>query len=64
MNWVLTFRLIGVLLALIIAYLTLSGAGTDYIFPCAILMICAGFLSYRFRLKERLDADLAARDED
>lgn len=64
MNWILTFRLIGVLLALIIGYLTITGAGIDYIFPCAILMISAGFLSYRFRLKERLDAAQAEREQD
>jgi len=54
MNWVLTFQIAVCAFAIVLVYLVLTDTRSEYIFPCAILMICAGFLSYRYRLKQRL----------
>ncbi|HTH51151.1 MAG TPA: hypothetical protein VL501_04415, partial [Pyrinomonadaceae bacterium] len=54
MNWVRTFQLATAGLAVIAVYLTVTDPRSDYLFAAVILTICAGFLAYRFQLKERL----------
>jgi drug/metabolite transporter (DMT)-like permease len=54
------FRYLTIALAVVSAYLLWSDPRGDYTFFAVILMICAAFLSYRFRLKERLASRQAA----
>jgi len=56
MNLVRTFQIAAVLLAVVSVYFAVTDPRSDYLFASVILMICAGFLAYRFHLKEKLDA--------
>jgi len=64
MNWVLTFQIAVCAFAIVLVYLVLTDTRSEYIFPCAILMICAGFLSYRYRLKQRIESRTADEEQD
>jgi hypothetical protein len=55
MNIVRIFQIAAVVLALVSIYLVVTDPRSDYLFASFILMICAGFLAYRFHLKERLN---------
>ena len=54
MNWVRTFQVAALAFAIVAVFLLVTDPRSDYFFPAVILMICAGFLSYRFHLKQRL----------
>jgi hypothetical protein len=54
MNWVRTFQLTAAVLAVVSIYFYFTNPRSDYLFASVILMICAGFLAYRFHLNDRL----------
>ena len=64
MNWVRTFQLTTAVLAAISVYLVFTDPRSDYLFASFILTICAGFLAYRFHLKERVAERHAEREND
>jgi len=64
MNLVRTFQIGTVALLFVSLYFLVTDPRSDYFFASIILMICAGFLAYRFHLKERLDARKAEREND
>lgn len=64
MNWALTFQIAVAGFAIVLVYLVLTDTRSEYIFPCAVLMICAGFLSYRYHLKQRIESHTADEEQD
>jgi hypothetical protein len=64
MNRVHTFQLAAVVLAAVSIYLFVTDPGSDYLFASIVLMICAGFLAYRFHLKARLDSRTSNGEND
>ena len=54
MSLVRAFQLAAVILAIVSIYLFFADPRSDYLFASIILMICAGFLAYRFHLMERV----------
>ena len=58
------FRYITIALAIVSAYLLWTDPSSDYTFFLVILTICSAFLSYRFRLKDRVNARRSLRDND
>ena len=64
MNWVITLRVTMLAFAIVTVYLAFTDPRSDYLFAAVVLMICAGFLAYRFRLKQRIDARVADNDQD
>ena len=64
MNWVRTFQIAAAALAFVSLYLVVTDPRSDYFFASFILTICAGFLAYRFHLKERVTERQAEREND
>ncbi|MBV9241575.1 MAG: hypothetical protein JO314_06165 [Acidobacteria bacterium] len=64
MNRVRTFQIAAVVLAMLSVYLVVTDPRSDYLFASVILMICAGFLAYRFHIKARLDSHVGPDDAD
>ena len=64
MNWIRTFQIAAVAFAFVCAYLLFTDSRSDYFFASLILMICAGFLAYRFHLKERIDSHRTDEEND
>ncbi len=64
MNLVRTFQIAAVVLAFAAVYFAVTDPRSDYLFASIILMICAGFLAYRFRLKEQIDTHKAESKND
>jgi hypothetical protein len=62
MNWVRTFQVAALAFAIVAAYLVFADPRSDYLFPAVVLMVCSGFLSYRFHLKDRLGERRSAAD--
>ena len=44
-----------VVLGFVAIYLIWTDTGSDYAFAAVVLTICAAFLSYRFRIRDRLN---------
>ena len=54
MNIVRTFQIAAVVLAFVALYFAITDPRSDYLFAAVILAICAGFLAYRFHLKDQI----------
>ena len=63
MNIVRTFQIAAAVLAFAAVYFAVTDPRSDYLFVSVILMICAGFLAYRFHLKEQLEGGNPTRRE-
>jgi hypothetical protein len=64
MNLVRTFQIATVVLGLAAMYFALTDPRSDYMFAAVILTICAGFLAYRFHLKQSVDTRRAEQEND
>ncbi len=56
MNLVRTFQIVAVAFLVVSLYLLVTDPRSDYFFASIILMICAGFLAYRFHLEDRINS--------
>jgi hypothetical protein len=64
MNLVRTFQIAAAVLAVVSIYLLVTDPRSDYFFAAVVLTICAGFLAYRFHLKERLNSRNTGSEND
>jgi hypothetical protein len=64
MNLVRAFLMATVVFAFAAVYFAVTDPRSDYMFAAVILMICAGFLAYRFHLKQSVDARRAEQEND
>ncbi len=49
------FQIVAVIFVVVAAYFLWSDSDKDYVFVASVFAIAAGFLSYRFRLKTRIN---------
>lgn len=64
MTLVRIFQIATVALAFLAMYFGVTDPRSDYLFASLILMICAGFLAYRFHLRQSLNARQSGREND